>query len=257
MRNYYFVVPSLPPLSLQDRPEISFEEFVARLEVSLDRKDLEKSRLIRRFVDVCNLRSLFMEEPIDSHGNLNEKELDEALLTRTGLPSFVFEFLDQFEKVPDKIRFFSGVTARFFREAIPKEKGFLQRYFTFERQWRLVLLALRAKQLGRDLNKELQFEDVTDPFVAQILAQKDMESYEPPLEYLELKELVASSFPDPLEEQKLFAKYRFQKIAEIAENQMFSVDQILSYMTQLMLIENLYALEVEKGKRILDTFKTG
>ncbi|MBI4142664.1 thioredoxin domain-containing protein, partial [Candidatus Uhrbacteria bacterium] len=36
-----------------------------------------------------------------------------------------------------------------------------------------VLTALRAKQSGRDLAVELQFEDPKDPFVLQILSQKD------------------------------------------------------------------------------------
>jgi hypothetical protein len=78
MRNYYFVVPSLPPLSLSisDRPEITFEEFKTRLEVNLSKSDLEKTQVLRRFVDICNIRALLMEEPVDPRGNLNEKDLD-------------------------------------------------------------------------------------------------------------------------------------------------------------------------------------
>jgi hypothetical protein len=257
MRNYYFAVPSLPLLSLHQRPEITFGELMTRLETNLNKQDLEKTKVLRRFVDICNIRALLMEEPVDPRGNLNEKELDEALLVHAVLPDYVFEFLDQFEKVSDKIRNFPGLLARFFNAEIPEQKGFLRTYLTFEREWRLVLLALRAKQLGRDVVRELQFEDPTDPLVAHILAQKDSESYEPPLEYADLKELIASCYADPWAEHKAFAEYRFRKIEVLAENGLFTIEQILCYMAQLMIIESMFELDDERGNMILDTFKSG
>ncbi|MBS0620775.1 MAG: DUF2764 family protein [Verrucomicrobia bacterium] len=256
-RSYYFVAISLPPLALRERVSFSFRELVARLEINLSKEDLEKTRVLRRFVDLGNIRALFLEEPIDPHGNLSEKELDEALLVHNILPAYVFEFLDQFEKVSDKVKHFSGLFARFFQEETVKQKGFLQSYLQFEREWRLVLLAMRAKQLGRDVARELQFEDLTDPFVAQILAQKDAPQYDPPSEYVDLKELVASCSRDPWLESKAFAEYRFRKVGEMAEGDLFSIDHILSYMAQLMLLEQLEALDPEKGKMILDTFTSG
>jgi len=257
MRNYYFIVPSLPPLTLHERPEITFGELMARLEINLSKQDLEKVRVLRRFIDIYNIRALLMEEPVDPRGNLNEKELDEALLVHAALPDYVFDFLDQFEKVSDKIRNFPGLLARFFNEETPKQKGFLRNYLIFERESRLILLALRAKHLNRDVVKELQFEDPTDPIVAHILAQKDSEIYEPPPEYADLKELIASCYADPWAEHKAFAEYRFRKIAELSESKLFTIDQILCYMAQLMMIEDINELDKEKGNMILDTFKSG
>lgn len=257
MRNYYFIVPSLPPLFLHEQPELSFGELETRLSINLNKKDLEKTRVLRRIVDIYNIRALLMEEPIDPRGNLNEKELDEALLVYTGLPEYVFEFLDQFEKVSDKIHNFSGLLARYFNEEIPKQKGFLRKMLEFERESRLIITALRAKQLGRDIVKELQFEDPLDPIVAHILAQKDADRYDPPIEYQDLKEMIASSYADPWLENLAFAEYRFKKIAEMAEGKHFTIDVILCYMAQLMIIENLIELDTERGKMILDTFKSG
>jgi|SRR5882724_10984424 len=124
MKNYYFVVPSLPPLSMQERPGITFEEFMARLEVSLAKSDFEKTKVLRRFVDIGNIRALLMEEPVDPRGNLNEKELDEALLVHASLPDYVFEFLDQFEKVADKIKNFAGLPALYFNSESRSTRGF-------------------------------------------------------------------------------------------------------------------------------------
>ena len=257
MGHYYFVVPSLPPLSLLDLPEITFSELMVRLETCLSRKDLEKVKTLRLFIDICNIRSLLMEEPVDPRGNLGEKELDESLLIQTALPDYVFEFLGQFEKVSDKIRNFPGLLALFFNREIENQEGFLKSYFQFEREWRLVLAALRAKQLGRDIAKELQFEEPTEPLVAQILAQKDSDRYDPPMEYNDLKELVSTSYADPWLQQAAFVEYRFHKIADMTHAAAFSIDQILSYVAQLMLVEDKNALDAERGKMILDTFKSG
>jgi hypothetical protein len=257
MRNYYFVAASLPPLFIHERPEMTFEELTLRLEINLARADLEKTRVLRRIVDIFNIRSLLMEESVDRRGNLNEKELDEALLVQAVLPAYVFEFLDQFEKVSDKIRNFSGLLAQVFNSEIPRHKGFLRDYLLFEREYRLVLSALRSKQTGRDIAQELQFEDPTEPFVAQILAQKDSGSYDPPAEYADLKELIASSYADPWLEHQAFAAYRFKKIGELAEKKLFSIDQILCYMVQLMIVESLFELDEQRGNMILDTFKSG
>lgn len=257
MRNYYFVVPSLPPLSLGVKPGISFEELMARLEASLRSDDLKKVGVLRLFVDLCNIRSLLMEEEIDPRGNLTEKELDEALLVQSALPDYVFEVLSAFEKTSDKIRNFSAVLARFFAEEALKQRGFLRKYLTFEREWRLVFLGLRAKQLGRDLSRELQFEEGTDPFIAHLLAQKDSDRYDPPAEYTEIKELTLATDLDPWHELQAFSEYRFRKIGELVGGSPFGIDQVLAYVSQLVLVENLHELDEEKGKMILDTFKTG
>jgi hypothetical protein len=257
MSNYYFIVASLPPLSLKEKPEISFQELMVRLEMNLSKHDLEKTKVLRRIVDIYNIRALLMEEPVDLRGNLNEKELDEALLIHAVLPDYVFDFLDQFDKASDKIRNFYGLLARFFNEEIPKQTGFLHKYLVFEREWRLVLLAIRGKQLGRDVARELQFEDPTDPLVAHILAQKDSEIYEPPPEYAEIKEIIASCYGDPWAEHNAFAEYRFRKIEELAENGLFTIEKILSYMAQLMIIESINELDAQRGGMILETFRSG
>ncbi len=254
MDNYFFLAPSLPPLLLRDKPDLSFEELRLRLTVNLDKSDLILAKTLMRFTDICNICNLFMEEPIDSRGTMSEKELDEALLVRAGLPDYVFEFLDQFEKTQDRVRQFSALLARFFQEEIPRLKGFLKKYFTFEREWRLVLVGIRAKQIGRDIARELQFEDFADPFVAQILAQKDADRYDPPMEYSELSQLITATYPDAWEQHRAFAEYRFKKIEEMVEDSQFSIDVILAYMARLMIVEQCNELDEEKGQMILAKF---
>lgn len=255
MGNYYYLAASLPPLEFSQRPEVSFASLKMALELNLSKEDLNKVRLLRLFVDLCNIRPLLQEEEIDPRGNLKEKELEEALLSETVFPDYVFDFLKEHETLSEKIRAFPFLLAKFFQEETPEQEGFLKEFFIFERQWRLVVLALRAKKLKRDLLKELQFEDLHDPFVMQILAQKDTEGYEPPSEYREIKEILESCGPDPWQQNKSLCVYRFNKIQEMISEFPFSIDWILAYLAQLMIIEYWNELDETKGRAILDTLK--
>lgn len=254
MGNYYFLAASFPPLSLGESPDFSFEELTSRLGINLSKPDLKKTELFRRYIDLSNIRALFLEEEIDPRGNLNEKELDEALLLHDGLPNYVFDFLDQFETVEEKLRNFSGLFSVFFAEEIPKETGFFKEYLSFEREWKLVMTAIRAKELQRDPIRELQFEDTSDPLVASILAQKDMPSLETPVEYTDLKEKFISCGPDPWQQYKVVAKWRFDRIEELVERPLFSIDWIIAYMARLFIVEQWNELDEAKGRMILDAF---
>ncbi len=255
MGNYYYLAASLPPLDFPHKAEISFASLSTPLELNLSKEDLNKVRILRLFIDLCNIRPLLQEEVIDPRGNLKEKELEEAILSETIFPDYVFDFLKEHETLSEKLRAFPFLLAKFFQEETSRQKGFLRVFFEFERQWRLVVLALRAKKLQRDLLKELQFEDLHDPFVMQILAQKDADIYEPPSEYREIKEILQACGPDPWQQNQSLCAYRFYKIREMIDESPFSIDRILAYLAQLMIIEYWNELDEVKGRAILDTFK--
>lgn len=256
MGNYYYIASLLPPLEFPIRPDVSFSVLQPTLELNLSKEDLKKVRTLRLFVDLCNIRPLLQEEEIDLRGNLGEKDLEEALLGETFFPEYVFDFLKEHETLAEKLRGFPALLSLFFREEIPNQEGFLKEFFEFERQWRLVVLAIRAKSMHRDFLKELQFEDLHDPFVMQILIQKDAEQYVPPLEYKEIQEVLQACGPDPWQQNKALALYRFNQIGRMMEKPQFSIDYILAYLTQLMIVEYWNELSKERGQMILDTLKT-
>lgn len=257
MNNYYFLAPSLPPLVLGEKPDITFEEFSDRLRFNLKKEDLKAVELLRLNFDLHNIRALLLKKPLDPYGNLSEKELDEALLAKDHLPEYVFAFLDQFEEDKAKARSFFGLLSRYYAEEIPKQTGFLREYLVFQREMHLVLTALRAKRAHRSVERELQFEDFTDPLVAHILAQKDAQDYDPPLEYQDLKHRFDSCGPDPWEQYRTIVQYEFEKIEEMTSDPLFSLDWILGYMVRLILVNRWNLLDSEKGEEIVKSYKTG
>jgi hypothetical protein len=248
MANYYFLVTALPPLSLGAKPEISFKELKDLLVLNLSAGDLKEVEKLLRGVDLYNIRALWLGLPLDERGNFNAKDLEEALLVQEALPSYLIDYLERYESNQDRIRYFSSLFTSLYRDELAKLKGFNLKYYRFEREMRLVLTALRAKRQGRDLIRELQFEDPTEPFVAQIIAQKDANDYVPPQEYEELKTLFMDNVSEPLKLYQAILQYRFDKIEEMIENQDFSIDRILSYVARLMIVESLADLDTENGK---------
>jgi Protein of unknown function (DUF2764) len=253
MTNYYFLGTLLPELQIGTPPEIGFDEFQNLLKDNLTSSDLAKTRIIRRYFDIQNLRAYWKGDPLDPFGNLEEHTLEEIFIAQTGLPSYVYEYMDKYESVEDRIHHFTSLLIAFFNHELKNASGFLKEYFIMERETRLVFLAFRAKKLGRDVLAELQDENPEDPLVAQIIAQKDAPAFEPPEKYQELKPIFEKYHDKPLDLLQALYEYRFHTIDEILGFDTFSIDRILGYMVKLILAEKWMELDKEKGIAIVDT----
>lgn len=253
MTTYYFLASALPALQIGVPPEIGFEEFQHLLKDNLTAVDYQKVQVLRFYYDIQNIRAYWKGEALDPWGNLDENELEEALLARETLPAYVQEFLETHTTLSSQLHHFSALLASYFFVESKKATGFIQEYLSFERELRLVLTAFRAKQLNRDLVVELQFEDPDDEFAAQILAQKDAASYTPPDQYQEVKSLIETYANDPLALYQALCEYRFNKIQEMVGVDVFSIDRILGYMIRLIMVEKWQALNKKKGLEVANT----
>ena len=114
------------------------------------------------------------------------------------------------------------------------------------------MAAYRARRLGRDLSVEFQYEDPEDDIVAQLLAQKDAKEFEPPQGFEDLKRLMDQKYSSPLELQKGVMQFVFDWIDEELTFDFFSINHILGYMIQFILVERTVKQDKEKGIKILD-----
>ena len=252
MAQYYFVGTFLPELTFESPPEISFAELEELFRDNLSKKDLEKIFYIRRFYDILNVRALWNEEELDPKGDLSAIELNEAIEGRVGLPSYVYEFIDKYEKKADRLHHFPFLLATFFKNASFLKDRFLKSYFRFERELRLVLTAFRAKKLGRDLSVELQYENPEEELIGQILAAQDAKTYEPPEKYADLKVIFEKNGDNPLALQKALDAYRFEFIEKLVDmSDVFSNDRMIAYFFQFLLIEKWFQLDHAEGIKII------
>jgi hypothetical protein len=253
MTKYYFIGCSLPDIALGTPPALSFETLMILISLNLSQKDMEKTVVFRNFIDLKNLRAMWMDRSIDSRGNLNKKEIEEALLVHSRFSNYVFDFLDDHQDIAYRLQHFPYLIAEFFKEEVAPNGSFLHKFLTFEREVRLVLTALRAKQMKRDVLIELQYEDPKDDLVAYILAQKDADTFEPPREYEELKNIFSKYNADPKEIHRKLLLYRFNAIEDMVEGKPFTIDEIIAYMAKLIMVEDWEKLDKNKGKKIIDS----
>lgn len=256
MAHYYFVGTLLPTLSFEAKPEMTFSELDQLLRDNLTPKDYQKTRIIRGFFDVLNLRALWLGESFDLRGEMTEAEVEEALAARLGLPDYVYLYVDTYHSIEERIAHFPLLFARFFQKAIETKDTFLREYFTFERELRLVVTALRARELGRDLSKEFLYEDPEDELIQDLLAQKEGLSLELPEKLQELNAIFEQNKNDPLALQGAIDLYRVEMVErQVSMSDLFSIKRILAYLIEFILIENWFTIDKAKGISIIDSIK--
>jgi hypothetical protein len=248
---FYYVISAFPPIMLGQKSEMTYEEARQTVILNVRPFDWEQVVLLQRLVDIRNIRALWCREPFDPRGNLKENELSEALLLGGDLPDFVLAYMNRYETPEDRLRYFPSLVASFYRETIGHLKGFLRHYYQVEREIRLCLTALRAKSFQRDLLRELQFEDPTDPFVAQLIAQKDEKETVLPEEYEDLKRVFLENKSEPKKLYRAILQIRFSAIEDLEAGQPFAIDQVLGYLARLSIVEAWEQLDEQKGRAVL------
>jgi hypothetical protein len=253
MKNYYFLATLLPPLRVGSPPEMSSRELDFLLRQNLTESDFGQVMILRQLVDLDNMRAMWQKLPIKSGGNFDEQELEEALIFRQNLPSYVILFLDTYKEAKERIKHFS-LLLRWYFEANTKDAAvFLGRFLSFEWQWRVVFAVLRAKSLGRDFLEELQYENYEDPFIAEIIALNTGSFFQPPAPYDGLTALYEAKKEQPLELYQAISEWRFSHIGAMIEWDNFSFEKILGFVAQLEICEEWLQLDKRKGSEIVKT----
>lgn len=260
MKEYFFLASLLPQLEIGHVPTLGYDELRQLLDVNLSSGDLRIVKEFLRHIDFENIRAYWANEPLDPRGNLTRDEIEQALLDLSWpsdeeFPLFFIDFLQKYHSNEERLKNFQQLLSAFFDDQVEKQEGFLQEYFQFQKEWRLVILGFRAKVLERDIAKELQYEDVTEPFVAELLAQKDAKVYEPPFEYKDLKPVFEAHKDSPIELHKALYEYQFNHMIELWGGELFTIDRILNYMARLIIVERFNELDMQAGIEVIDAIE--
>jgi hypothetical protein len=260
MKEYYFLASFLPQLEVGHVPKLGFSELKELIAINVLPEDQKRVTQLLRQVDLENLQALWSGLPIDPRGNLTEEELHQALLQggwrenepfEESLEEFLLKYHDQEQRLEN----FSRLLSEFFKEKRETLSGFLREYYNFQYEWQWVIAAFRAKKEGRDIAAELQNEESFDPLIAQILAQKDGSSFEPPYEYKDLKPLFEAYAEMPMELHKALVSYQFDNMITLWGGELFTIERVLNYAARLLLVERWIALDSQKGMELLDVIE--
>ena len=240
----YFLAASLPPIKFGEEPELSMADLDQLLKDNCSKKEMDAIALLRRLLDLDNVRHVIRSEPVSPWGTLTQKELEEVLLNKVGLPDYVFEILDRYEGVEEQVQAFDEIFFAFFSTEAHEETGFLKRFYTFEWVLHLCLTAYRAEKMGRPLQEALRHADQTSLIVKALP--------EFPFEFKDLSELLGSLPDEPLEQYVALMRYRFEKFETLYDGNPFSLAGVMVYMLKLMIAEEWYSLNDEEREDRLD-----
>lgn len=254
MSSYYYLAASLGELKLDVKPSISFVNFLDDAALYLSKKDMQYLSVLREFIDIENIRRLFLEQSIDDRGNFNEKELDEAVLGRIDLPEYALDFLSDHSSEEARLKHFAFLYAAFFNTHKNTGNTFLDAYLNFEHQLVLWQALFRAKILNIDFKEVLQYEDLNDPMIIAMLVQSQNTDLIVPEEFKALKDAFELNDNDPLSLYKKTEQLRLSKITELVQDKYFTIDIILGFASSLLIIEKWHAMSAQEGINRLNQF---
>jgi hypothetical protein len=250
MTEYYFFMCSLPEIEFGEKPDISHGDLNGMISLNITQEDQERICEFKSFIDLKNVKSFWQKTPIDSRGNLNEQKIEESLLVGEYLPRYVFDFMQKYKNTEDRIKYFSLIYSKFFQE---KRIGFLNDYFKFEKEYRLILTFLRAKDLSKDAAQELFFEDQKDFFLSRLIAEKQTQDFSLSCEYDELKDFYSKNKDMPEKLHYLLLQYRFKQVKAMWTASSFDINAVLKFISLLYLAEDAIEKNKDRGLKILNT----
>jgi hypothetical protein len=249
MRNYYYLAISLPDLEIENNAKIQFKELMDLFNDNLSKKDLQSVDDIRLYFDLTNLESLLLEQPFDFRGKLTEVEIVESLKYQMYFPNYVFEFFDKFKDKDEQIKNFPSLFAKYFSD-FHNESSDLKKLVIFERELRLALLGFRCIHFHRKIEEEFQHEDFTDETVQLTISDKAEPKVLDEIKLQKLFEKLKTA-TNALDVRACVETFRFEYYKEIQNQHPFTLVGIISYMMQLIIIENLEMKTPKGGVDIL------
>ncbi len=246
-----FAYSSLPPPDFHSPSPITLEKFYELLDLSLTESMMKKLASLRQLIDIKNIFSFETGVMFDPKGNFQESGLRQCLLNNEDLPNYILDFLEQHSGKEDLVKHFPQLYTMFFREEITRG-GVAGEFLTFERNLILILFGFTGKRLGIDIEKYLQYEDLTDPLVTYVLLQK--KSTGPfifPYEYKDLEDRINQTGADPMKQYISIAAYRFNHYKAIFEDNACSFKAICAYMMCLWVLDEKAAMDEKLGRKVL------
>lgn len=258
MAKYYFITTLLPPLKIGSPPEMGSRELDFILKLNLTKEDYHKVDILRRLIDIENIRAFWRKESIDPGGNFDEKELEENLLHQEMLPPYVYAFMEKYPETSSRLKNFPELLRAFFQTEMKKEKDFVQDYLIFEWQWRMIFVVFRALSLERNVLSELEHEDPDNPFISDIIEQiSTTKAYIPPENFKALQGIYDMKKHSPLELELALSEWRFERIEEMIGWHTFDIYRILGYVIQLEIVEKWLELDKRKGLQFIEKTMKG
>jgi hypothetical protein len=180
-------------------------------------------------------------------------KIESILVEREEVPKFVDDYLNRYGTTQDRLKHFTELMYEYFQRERRIGNGFLKWYFAFESDLKLVLAALRGKIWGIDWVQEFQFVEHPTPLFLSLSEQGGSGPLLLPDQYQPLQHLFDTYKEAPLELDDHIDKFRFDAVEEKVAFEPFSIEHILAYLVQFLIVWKEQKRDAQQGRELIET----
>jgi hypothetical protein len=265
MRNYYYLVSSLPrllPFEAKNAP--SFLAVVNDIADLVHPDDYELVNLIRLPFDNANLITILesRNRSFDARGNYSYEDLSAGVRNPGLLPEYVQLFLQ--ERRDNRVSF-SGMSPEdylnllLYEEVTQGRDGFIADWFSLEMDLRNILTGINNRRDPNYLNGPGTDRELSLPAVligrnevAEAILRSSATDFGLSTKIDWIERVIAAFDADPLSLERSIDTLRWDMLDEMTVMSYFTIDVIIAFLLKLLIIERWKALDAQLGKANLD-----
>ena len=258
-QGYYYVVASLPRLSLDDNTQrYRLDNFIA---------DAHKLLCDEHMGFVCDILCSYdvsliidallgLEKPrFNRAGNYTFDKIKRSLESGEYIfDNFINKFLieynrDKKEKPLNRAELQDSLMDKFYEKMINHPNRFIREYFLFDRNLRNILVALNKRKFKDSLDDYVGSQEEDDVIISLKESSQGDFGLSHEIDYL--AQLIEHFQNDDIVTlEKYIDELRWNKIDAINTFNYFEIDMILGYLIKFMLVERWFALDPKIGHDI-------
>jgi len=250
---YFYLIAGLPNLAITDTQlPVTARDFLAELETKLPPVDLDLVRWLYYARDNRNLIDMLLhEKTILYEGYYSLQELEKGIKGSLSLPDYMTSFIEAFNEEKDRFtaaEWESRLIESYFAEGKRMRNAFLDQWIDFEVNLKNLLLVLgnRKRQLpGKAFIIEVN--EMSSLFKGDGIADFGTE---PALDFAgEAAKLLEKD--NLMERERKIDLLRWKKVEEMTFFHYFTIERILCFVIQLMIVERWVTLHKKHEMRDL------
>ncbi len=251
---YYYLVTSLPDLSLTDKnvgfDVVSFRHFISDQISATDR--ILMQTLFYNY-DIENLVTLIKntESPWHPYGNFTLEEMTVMLSLPETLPAFMQQFVDYTNKSWSRLStktLLNNATTEFIDWSRQIRNQFLAKWLYFDQNLKNLLIWLNCEKFGLDPKEEV----LGNHFEAEYLRSTKQEDIDLSAWDFQFREVLRHfDNSDIALREMIINDMRWHYLDEISESYPFGIESLLAFAIRLQLINrNLTDMEVNGQEKL-------
>ena len=252
------MVAGLPELQFDEaKLSLTLQDFREELKSQLSEYDYNLASMLFLPYDHQNILKFLQskDENFNSLGNFSPDQVAE----NHDLPLYLTDFIEEFkEKKNESPNFIwdHELTSRYYNYIIKVNNDFLRDYFLFDLHLNNILTAYYSRKHDIDFSSEL----VGDDFIIQQLRKSPAKDFGLSSEFPDIEKILQIADTDNLvEREKKIDLLRWDYIDENTFSHYFTIEKVLGYLIQLMIILRWIKLDKNTGRemfrKLVETMK--